>query len=341
MFQDIDDARAVIRQIAVDEADRPMTDTQVKTLLDGLIPQFWIAPDKRSPDARGATRFGGAPDLPKGATWPLRPIPPDAEQQAEEMKQHFDWVARHIVRELPFEFLAQVDLTEAARHPDHARGLPSEGRLLFFWDGVVGLHIAGPAACRVIWDASPIDALERLAIPELLEELEVAYDPSGKFKKPYVYPLRTMRLAAIVHLPDRHSAEFQAGRSLGSIGDHEDHQESYRLLTVLDDGQFTTDGRGARRQRFLGSPNPEQDDPRFDAIVAGGFPAPRWNAQQLADAARAIDRCAEPLAGRRGLDTGCPDDGGRGQRLFAVDDAVGRTRRHRMAQLDLDTKSFQ
>lgn len=286
MFKDIDDARAVIHQIAVDEADTPMTDTRVQLLLDKLIRQFWLTSDDRSVDVAGATRLGGAPDLPRGTAWPLRPVPPDAAQRAEEMKQHFDWIARHIVRELPFEFLAQIDLAEAARYPDHARGLPAEGRLLFFWDGVFGLHTAGPAACRVIWDASPIGNLERLAIPSLLEELEVAYDPSGRFRKPYVYPVRAMRLAPIVHLPDRHAAEFQVDPALQQLGDREDHEESYALLTALDEGQFATDGRGARRQRFLGSPSPEQDDPRFDAVVANGFSPPRWDKQQLAEASR-------------------------------------------------------
>lgn len=211
MFKDIDDGRAVIHQIAVDEADTLMRDTRVQFLLDKLIRQFWLTSDDRSVDVAGATRLGGAPDLPRGTAWPLRPVPPDAAQRAEEMKQHFDWIARHIVRELPFEFLAQIDLAEAARYPDHARGLPAEGRLLFFWDGVFGLHTAGPAACRVIWDASPIGNLERLAIPSLLEELEVAYDPSGRFRKPYVYPVRAMRLAPIVHLPD---AMRQSSRSI-------------------------------------------------------------------------------------------------------------------------------
>ena len=115
MFKDIDDGRAVIHQIAVDEADTLMRDTRVQFLLDKLIRQFWLTSDDRSVDVAGATRLGGAPDLPRGTAWPLRPVPPDAAQRAEEMKQHFDWIARHIVRELPFEFLAQIDLPGRTR----------------------------------------------------------------------------------------------------------------------------------------------------------------------------------------------------------------------------------
>jgi hypothetical protein len=286
LFKDIDDARAVIRQIALDEADTAMTDAHVQVLLDRLIPQFWITGGDQSPDEPGTTRFGGAPDLPKGIAWPMRSIAHDAAQRAEEMDRHLEWIARHIVRELPFEFLAQIDLAEASRHAAHAKALPSEGRLLFFWDGVVGLHVGGPAACRVIWDRSPRDGLQSLATPTLLHELEAAYDPSGKFKKPYIYPSRAMRLAPMLHLPNRASAEFHADAALRQLGEHEDHDESYSLLTALDEGQFTTTGRGARRQRFLGSPDPEQDDPRFDVIVADGFTPPPWDARQVAEASR-------------------------------------------------------
>ncbi len=286
MFEDSVDARRIIRQLAVDEADTPMTDAQVQVLTDRLIPQFWIAPTKDAGDRPGSTRFGGAPDLPEGMAWPMRPIPPDAPQRVEELKTHFEWIAKHIARELPFEFLAQIDLAEAAKHPNHAQGVPAQGRLLFFWDGVVGLHDGGAEVCRVIWDTSPAADLTRADVPKLLEELEAAYDPSGRFKKPYVYPVRVMRLAPELQLPNRFVAEFQADPDLRALGEHDDHEESYRQLTAMDEGQFTTDGRNARRQRFLGSPDPEQDDPRFDSVVASGYPAPRWDQEQLVEATR-------------------------------------------------------
>jgi hypothetical protein len=40
-------------------------------------------------------------------------------------------IARHVLRELPFEFLAQIDLAELASDAA-AVGLPDNGRLLFF-----------------------------------------------------------------------------------------------------------------------------------------------------------------------------------------------------------------
>ena len=57
----------------------------------------------------GASRIGGLPDLPPQASWPIR-------------------------NGRPCEFIAQIDLSEASQY-DEAGLLPSEGWLLFFFDG--------------------------------------------------------------------------------------------------------------------------------------------------------------------------------------------------------------
>ncbi len=288
MFQDRDHARTVIRNIAIDDADdKPMSSDQVELLIEALAPQFWIARNDGSSVHLGMTRLGGGPDLPESAVWPVRPAPPDAERTAADLEQHFDWISKHIVRDLPFEFLAQIDLTEAAAHPEHISALPHDGRLLFFWDGVVGLIHSGPATCRVILDRTPAKELTRLAIPHALEELDAAYDPEGRFKKPYVYPERPMRLKPILTLPDRSTADMVTNGPLAALANDMRYEDSYTRLTAMDEGQFTTDGfRGSRLHRVLGPPIPDQDDPRFDAIVADGFPPAPWKGEQLADAAR-------------------------------------------------------
>ncbi len=292
MFKSREHARQIIHQIAVGEADdEPLPADRIEVLLDGLVPQFWIAREDEAEPRAGTTRFGGAPDLPPGAPWPIRMAPPDAERAADDLEQHFDWIAKHIVRDLPFEFLAEIDLAEAARHPGHAAALPHEGRLLFFWDGVVGLMRSDPAMCHVIWDRTPADARVRHPVPPLLAALEAAYDPDGRFKKPYIYPERRMRLAPILALPEHTTADLAANRALDAIANDPRYEWSYGNLTAMDEGQFTTDGlRGARLQRFLGTPIPDQDDPRFDAITADGFPPAPWRGEQLAEAsARALD----------------------------------------------------
>ncbi len=44
--------------------------------------------------------------------------------------------------------------------------------------------------------------------------------------------------------------------------------------------------REARRQRFMGPPEPEQDDPRFDAVSKSDLPPYPWNDAQTQEAAR-------------------------------------------------------
>src|SRR6478752_1307388 len=65
--------------------------------------------------------------------WPVRPVPVDAEAiAARGGSRHAPHLQRHLAQPLPFEFLAQVDLAEAAALGEVAEELPREGRLLFF-----------------------------------------------------------------------------------------------------------------------------------------------------------------------------------------------------------------
>lgn len=85
MFRDRAHAREVIQQIAVDEADdEPISADQIEVLLDGLLSQFWIARNETA----GATRFGGAPDLPPGTSRPIRKALPNAERTADDLHIH-------------------------------------------------------------------------------------------------------------------------------------------------------------------------------------------------------------------------------------------------------------
>jgi hypothetical protein len=292
LFKDIDDAKNVIRQIAIEEADAPLSNAQAEMLLSKLKPQFWIAPADASVESLGATRFGGAPDLAPDASWPLRQLRPDAEQILKTYARgEDDWLFRHARHVLPYEFLAQIDLAEAATHPAAAPGLPDTGRLLFFWDGVLGMYASDSLTATVIWDQTPRDQLTRLAIPQALHDLEKAYDPEGKYTKPYVYPARAMQLQPILHLPHTHAAEAGLDADLIALFADDEAQDSYRMLLANDDGAFAMDAaQYDRRQRFMGSPNPEQDDPRYDAIVGAGHPPPPWTGDRLRAASEAASQ---------------------------------------------------
>ena len=76
MFKSRDAAREAIAALC-DEiwGDAwPVTSAQLEFVLNRLSPQFSFAP---TADVHlGGTRLGGAPDLPMGAAWPIRPSGP-------------------------------------------------------------------------------------------------------------------------------------------------------------------------------------------------------------------------------------------------------------------------
>jgi uncharacterized protein YwqG len=91
---------------------------------------------------RGATRFGGSPDLPPGCAWPA-----------------------HTESALPF--VAQINLSEVAPY-DTKYLLPAEGILYFFFD-IDAFFDSWPGhqtVWRVLYDHGVHTALQRVAIPE-------------------------------------------------------------------------------------------------------------------------------------------------------------------------------
>lgn len=270
MFNSPTDARRQLVETLTDpEAlDSPLTTDEIEQILSHLAPQLWIAPGDELRGRETGTRFGGAPDLPPGVDWPLRPVPRDLAVRAQELRDHFGWILRHIERELPYEFLAQIELADAG--PVAAElGLPASGRLLFFWDGVGGLMFSEPEFARVLWDETPREALAQTAIPSVMEELERAYDPTGKYRKPYVYPSRPMRLQPILHLPLSGMREMLDDPALSMRFEDFEFCEAYDQLLRGEDGMSRRKDARQRRQRLMGTPEPEQDDPRLDVEANG------------------------------------------------------------------------
>lgn len=277
LFTSETDARKVMADHCIHGVDNPMTATQVELLVSRLKPQLWLA-QHRDGGWLGETRLGGAPDLPKGAIWPMRPVPLDAEKKAEQWKEHHGWIARHVTRELPFEFIGQIDFAELTREQERQFELPTEGRLLFFWDGAVGLIESGAHTCRVIFDETPVADLARVGIPALFAEMEAwwrapdpkqiehfktmarSLDASGQkdaanamrdavrksekpdpaSKKPFVYPPRAKRLVPLWVLPMKNSVELSFDKDLSAFADNDDTSEHYELLTSNDTGPFTS-----------------------------------------------------------------------------------------------------
>jgi hypothetical protein len=264
MFSSLTDARQqLVEALADPEAlESPLATIEIEQILSHLAPQYWIAPGDGPPERANGTRLGGAPDLQPGVDWPIRPVFRVLLARAQELSDHHSWILRHIERELPYEFLAQIDLVEGG--PVGAElGLPASGRLLFFWDGVGGLMFSEPEFARVLWDETPCHGLAQTAIPPLLEELERAYDPTGKYKKPYIYPSRPMRLQPILHLPFCGAREMLDDPALSTRLEDFEFCSCYEELLRGEDGMTKRKDTGQRRNRLMGTPEPEQDDPRL------------------------------------------------------------------------------
>lgn len=336
LFLSEEDARTIIHDHCVEGWDDPLLPAQINLIVSRLRPQLWLAAADGAGEI-GATRFGGAPDMPHGASWPMRAAMPDRARSAAAGRTPNPWIVRQHGETVPFEFVAQIDLAEAARHPAHATGLPQTGRLLVFIDDALLMDQpqGNRDACRVIFDETPPGNLSRLDVPGQFEEMEAWWrtpDPqqivhieqmardleaAGQKeaakamkdaatssatddtinRKPFVYPARAMKLEAILALPNESAIEVGMDADLKRLVDDDEAGEHYRRLTANDIGPFTTDPddmrvsqpwlmREARRNRLMGAPQPEQGDPRFDAIPQNERPPYPWNAEQAAASSR-------------------------------------------------------
>ncbi len=292
LFLSADDARAVMRDHCMEGTDQPISAKHVELIISRLRPQVWIARRSDGGGGPGETRFGGAPDLPNGMAWPIRPVPPDVAEKSQQWGAHHTWIVKQLQHELPFEFIGQIELQDAAQLPEHTEGLPPTGRLLFFWDGSVGLLESGASACHVIYDDTPVANLVRAPIPAKFAEMEAWWrepDPKSTAHfnemartleaadqkaaaeamrnvakkseapyptatKPFVYPARAMRLQPLWVLPRQNSIELTQDKELTAFADDVETSAHYELLTSDDMGPFTSDRANMQRtQAYLTS----------------------------------------------------------------------------------------
>lgn len=274
MFVDVVAAKEVLTEY--------FNEPGVELLLRVMQPAIGFEPIEGSSEpALGATRIGGTPDLPPSEPWPVRPVPVDAEAiAARGGSRHAPHLQRHLAQPLPFEFLAQVDLAEAAALGEVAEELPREGRLLIFYDGAVGPWHNGTESARVIWDRTAPAQIERKGLPRALVDLHVEFSTALKRGEPppdphavtaatpsYQWgPARAMRLVPMLRPPAQNTPERAPDNKEADVEfiealQDEDFEASIDAL--FDDRHVY----GAPRQQLLGLPLPEQDDPRYSAAV--------------------------------------------------------------------------
>lgn len=256
---------------------------RTEIVVQALVPTLTFRPAKDRGSVLGATRIGGTPDLPPGLAWPRRAMPKDVEaiakrgneDAAAEMRAHFKL-------EAPYAFIAQIDLSEAAALGAPARDLPDHGRLLVFYDLMAGPWDAGSESVRVIWDQAPRESLVAQPKPEATVAAEAAYrrglaeayakwdmkPPQDDTGTPYAGPGRGMSLRAELRPPVLHSFEAQALPAYKAL--FEDRKSGSSPLSELLARRydpFYDKGNSGRRNQLLGSPLPEQDEPRYDAAT--------------------------------------------------------------------------
>ncbi|TXN70473.1 DUF1963 domain-containing protein [Methylobacterium sp. WL6] len=281
MFGGVAEARQVLR-------DRGFDAQETDLLVGALIPSFGFEPITGEGPI-GGTRFGGTPDLPPGTAWPRPPAAEDPEVIAGRGDDEATVRMReHMALGLPYAFLAQVDLVEAAFFDLPASGLPGDGRLLFFYDLAVGPWETGTRTARVIWDPTPRDALVRTSMPSDLDAaaarefaqiaaLHSRYDdasvPAGEQGTTYGGPACAMRLRPSLRFDDRTvDRRVLPGLRAPHGGTNEGFERFWNRYQDLYPGCLP-ERYGVHRQQLLGSPDPVQGDPLHDAVAVSDFGA--------------------------------------------------------------------
>ncbi len=293
MFRTLDAARDYLEEQGLGEfADR---------LIPLLRPCLMLA--SVDGDRVGGTRMGGRPDLPPHLAWPVRaPVTSEKILKAGGAS-HAAWIAKHASRPIPFEFVAQIDLIEAARLAPSA-GLPDEGRLLFFYDGALGPWQNARDAGRVIWDKSPLADLAPRQAPDTLAELEASeraeYDHlrANPMELAKNYSPAQMRILAnglaegqtlddffreiadkmefnsrYVHpsQPMRIESALQWPDSNSPEAAMDRDPQAFLAEDQIDDFSILSQlerRHASSRHVLFGTPIPDQDDPRYDAALA-------------------------------------------------------------------------
>lgn len=240
----------------------------------------------------GGTRIGGVPDLPSTLQWPRPKRPENAGEIAErggedtgkELLAHFD-------SGLPYTFFAQIDLAEAAKLGGAAADLPSDGRLQVYYDMMRGPFDTSVDAGRVVWDQSPVDQLVAQNVPPDLmkaheERLKFDFESAKEYQldppgadagTPYLGSSREMSLGMTYRLPSEYSVEMSLHPALEKLleqtsGDAElDLRDRYNEMLYEHFDPYYNPVNPLHRMQLLGSPLPEQDDPRYDAVVVTEF----------------------------------------------------------------------
>jgi uncharacterized protein YwqG len=185
--------------------------------------------------APGASRLGGVPDLPPGATWPER-----------------DGV--------PMEFIAQVRLADVAAAGADER-LPAQGSLLFFYNSQWGASDmeADARCCAVLFHDGPDEALVRTAPPRV--EWKSEFSDVSQFA-PFLHGIASLTFTRQLTVPGGVSPfiqeplngfwqDFHAEHHAALSGQTEPYHESFVLGYVDEQDYIDAHANGTEDQLLL------------------------------------------------------------------------------------------
>lgn len=191
----------------------PRMAAQIEPLLRPAIALQSKVVSRESAIAVGASKIAGSPDLPPGTTWP-------------------QW------NSAPLDFIAQINLAEAATH-DTESMLPHQGKLYFFF-AAEEIGPEDPESWRVIYYDGDASKLKRTAAPE--GSAGTDFEPCK------------VKLLPIISLPDDpadYSKDISASAGNGTSSD-EDPDAWMELKEEIDEkqrkGSYT-------KHQLLGYPN--------------------------------------------------------------------------------------
>lgn len=229
MFDSLEQARKAAAEFIAEEH----LDEAMKVLRPGI----GLRPAERdSSSAVGGSRLGGEPDLPAGIEWP-RP-----ESGA-----------------LPYAFICQIDCAEAHALGELAADLPANGRILVFYDVQLGEDGDAARAAHVLWDDTSADQLHTATMPDDLAEA-AEHGTGGSSGYPadcYHSPARPMTLFRGVTPPGQDDPVLDAFMESPVSDGWEDEFGEF----AGECGVFVTPEW--RHHQLLGTPQPEQYDPRI------------------------------------------------------------------------------